>query len=185
MTQILTLSQRKVIFGVIFESLFLDPEKSFFESPKMSFLGPGSVAQQRFTTLERGDPKKRGVLLASPTESPRMRAGQQHKRALPQRACAQLTPQNENLFLVFRPPGHQCEMNSNPHLIGGKKVYTKGVFSSENSKCLNRQEKRFGVYQKACFQGKKKENTYTPKSLQGVCGERFRAALVYRFRPPI
>ena len=31
-------------------------------------------------------------------------------------------------------------------------------------------KKRFGVYQKPCFQGKKKENTYTPKRLQGVCG---------------
>ena len=46
-------------------------------------------------------------------------------------------------------------------------------------------KKRFGVYQRACFQGKKKENTYTPKSLQGVRGGPLRAALVYRFWPPI
>ena len=67
--------------------------------------------------------------------------------------------------------------------LEGKK-YTPKVFSALKLKCLNRQEKRFGVYQKASFQGKEKENTYTPKSLQGVCGERFRAVLVYRFRPP-
>ena len=29
----------------------------------------------------------------------------------------------------------------------------------------------------------KKENTYTPKRLQGVCGGPLRAALVYRFWP--
>ena len=39
-------------------------------------------------------------------------------------------------------------------------------------------KKRFGVYQKACFQGKKKDNTHAPKSLQGVCGG------PYRFWPP-
>ena len=69
-------------------------------------------------------------------------------------------------------------------LFGGKKVYTKGVFSSENSSASTG-KKRFGVYQKACFQGKRKEITYTPKSLQGVCGGPLRAALVYRFWPPI
>ena len=46
-------------------------------------------------------------------------------------------------------------------------------------------KKRFGVYQKACFQGKKKENAYTPKSLQDGCGEPSRAVLVYRLLPPI
>ena len=40
------------------------------------------------------------------------------------------------------------------------------------------------MYQKACFQGKKKENTYTPKRLQGVYGRPLRAALVYRFLSP-
>ena len=43
---------------------------------------------------------------------------------------------------------------------------------------------RFGVFPKACFKGKKKENTYTPKRLQGVCGGPLRAVLVYRFWPP-
>ena len=37
---------------------------------------------------------------------------------------------------------------------------------------------------KLVFQGKKKENTYTPKSPQCVCGGSLRAALVYRFWPP-
>ena len=41
------------------------------------------------------------------------------------------------------------------------------------------------VYQKACFQGKKKENTYTPKSLRGGCWGPLRAVLVYRFWPPM
>ena len=66
-------------------------------------------------------------------------------------------------------------------LFGGKKVYTKGAFISENSTG----KKRFGVYQEACFQGKMK-NIFidTPKSLQGVCGGPLRAALVHRFWPP-
>ena len=51
-------------------------------------------------------------------------------------------------------------------------------------KCLNRQKNRFGVYPKPGFQGKKKENTYTPKRLQGVRGGPLRAVLVYRFWPP-
>ena len=38
----------------------------------------------------------------------------------------------------------------------GRKVYTKGVFSSENSSA-SAGKKRFGVYQKARLQGKKKE----------------------------
>ena len=38
---------------------------------------------------------------------------------------------------------------------------------------------------KPCFQGKTKENTYTPKSLQGGCEGPLRAVLVYRFWPPI
>ena len=37
MTQDLTLSQRKVIFGVLFESLFLDPEQSFLSHRKCHF----------------------------------------------------------------------------------------------------------------------------------------------------
>ena len=59
-----------------------------------------------------------------------------------------------------------------------KKVHAKGVFSSEKIQVPQQAKKRFGVYQKACFQGQKKENTYTPKSLQGVCGEPLRAILV-------
>ena len=61
---------------------------------------------------------------------------------------------------------------------GGEKVCTKGVFSSENSSASTGR-KKFGVYQKACFQGKKKENTYTPKRLQGVCGGPLHGVLVY------
>ena len=49
MTQNLTLSQRRVIFGVIFESLFLDPEKSFLSHRKCHFwvwdLWPNGVSQ--------------------------------------------------------------------------------------------------------------------------------------------
>ena len=48
-TQILTLSQGKVISGVIFESLFLDPEKSFLSHWKSHFwvrdLWPNGVSQ--------------------------------------------------------------------------------------------------------------------------------------------
>ena len=47
MTQNLTPSQTKVIFGVLFKSLFLDPEKSFLSQASVT------VAQRRFTTLGR------------------------------------------------------------------------------------------------------------------------------------
>ena len=40
--------------------------------------------------------------------------------------------------------------------IGGKKAYTKGVFSSENASASIGKKKRFGVYHKACFHGKKR-----------------------------
>ena len=56
MTQNLTLSQRKVVLGVIFESLCLDPEKSFWSHRKYHYLGPGSVAQRRFTTFWASEP---------------------------------------------------------------------------------------------------------------------------------
>ena len=58
------------------------------------------------------------------------------------------------------------------------------MFSALKTQVPQQAKKRFGVYQKACSQGKKKENTYTPKSLQGVCGGPLRAILVYRFLPP-
>ena len=67
--------------------------------------------------------------------------------------------------------------------IGGK--YTPKVFSALKTQVPQQAKKRFGVYQKACLQGRKKENTYTPKNLQGVCGEPLRAVLVYRFWPPM
>ena len=70
------------------------------------------------------------------------------------------------------------------YCIGGKK-YTPKVFSALKTQVSQQAKKRFGVYQKAYFQGKKKENTYTPKRLQGVCGRPLRAVLVYRFLPPI
>ena len=65
----------------------------------------------------------------------------------------------------------------------GKK-YTPLLFSARKTQVPQQAKKRLGVYQKACFQGKKKENTYTPKRLQGVCGGPLRGALVYRFWPP-
>ena len=65
----------------------------------------------------------------------------------------------------------------------GKKCTPK-VFSALKTQVPQQAKKRFGVYRKACFQGKKKENTYTPKSLQGGCWGPLRAVLVYRFWPP-
>ena len=59
------------------------------------------------------------------------------------------------------------------------------MFSALKTQVPRQAKKSFGVYQKACFQGKKKENAYTPKGLQGVCGGPLRAALVYRSWPPI
>ena len=57
------------------------------------------------------------------------------------------------------------------------------MFSVLKSRVPQQARKRFGVYQKACFQGEKQQNTHTPKRLQGVCGGPLRAALVHRFWP--
>ena len=65
-----------------------------------------------------------------------------------------------------------------------EKTYTPKVCSALKTQVPQPAKQRFGVYQKACFQGKEKENTCTPKSLQGVCGGPLRAVLVYRFWPP-
>ena len=69
--------------------------------------------------------------------------------------------------------------------IGGIKIYTKGVFSSENSSASTGKKEVWCIPKKLVFKGKRKENTYTPKSLQGACGGPLRAVLVYRFWPPI
>ena len=67
--------------------------------------------------------------------------------------------------------------------LEGRK-YTPKVFSALKTQ-VPQQAKRGLVYtKKLVFKGKKKENTYTPKSLQGVCGGPLRAVLVYRFWPP-
>ena len=66
----------------------------------------------------------------------------------------------------------------------GKKVYTKGVFSSENASASTG-NKEVWCIPKSSFSREKKENTYTPKSLQGVFGGPLRAVLVYRFWPPM
>ena len=73
----------------------------------------------------------------------------------------------------------QCQFQ-----FGGKKYTPKG-FSALKTQAPQQAKKDFGVYQKACFQGKRRKNAYTPKSLQGVCGGPLRAVLVYRFWPPI
>ena len=66
----------------------------------------------------------------------------------------------------------------------GKK-YTPKVFSALKTQ-LPQQAKKGGLVdtKRLVFKGKKKGNTYTPKSLQGPCGGPLRAALVYRFWPP-
>ena len=76
-----------------------------------------------------------------------------------------------------------CDSNSSSDFhapspkVGGKK-YTPKVFSALKIQVPQQAKKRFGVYQKACFQGKKRENTCTPKSLQGGCWGPLRAVLV-------
>ena len=67
--------------------------------------------------------------------------------------------------------------------IGGKKVYTKGVFSSENPSASTGKNEVWCVPKSLSSREKEKEYTYTPKSLQGVCGGPLRAVLVYRFWP--
>ena len=56
----------------------------------------------------------------------------------------------DRLLAIFQWP------YSGDQLLEGKK-YTPKVFSARKLKFLNRQKKRFGVYQKACFQGKKRK----------------------------
>ena len=68
--------------------------------------------------------------------------------------------------------------------IGGKKVYTKGVFSSESSSDSTGKNRGL-VHTKNLVFKEKKAKTYTPKSLPGVCRGPLRRALVYRFWPPI
>ena len=54
--------------------------------------------------------------------------------------------------------------------IGGTKVYTKGVFSSKTYfKCLNRPKRGLVYMKKARFQGKRRKETFSPKSLPGRC----------------
>ena len=56
MTQYLTLSQRRVIFGARFESLFVDPEKSFLSHRKSHFWGrdlwPNSTLQSYWSAMK-------------------------------------------------------------------------------------------------------------------------------------
>ena len=59
--------------------------------------------------------------------------------------------------------------------------YTPKVFSALKTQVSRQAKKRFGVYPKPCSQEKKKENAYTLKSLQGVCGGPLRTVLLYRF----
>ena len=66
--------------------------------------------------------------------------------------------------------------------FGGKK-YTPKVLSAVKLTCLNRQKRGLVYTKKLVFKGKKKENTYTPKNLQGGCWGPFRAVLVHRFWP--
>ena len=65
----------------------------------------------------------------------------------------------------------------------GKKFLPK-CFQLWKLKCLNRQKRGLVYTKKLVFKRKKKENTFTPKSLQGVCGGPLRTVLVYRFWPP-
>ena len=43
------------------------------------------------------------------------------------------------------------------HITSEGKKYTPKVFSARKTQVPQQAKKRFGVYQKACFQGKKKE----------------------------
>ena len=66
----------------------------------------------------------------------------------------------------------------------GKKYTPKG-FSALKTQVPQQAKKRFGVYQKACFQGRRKENTHThQRAFKVFVWEPLRAVLVYRFWPP-
>ena len=76
-----------------------------------------------------------------------------------------------NSWTLFRYTWVYCKTFQ--FLIGEKKEYTPKVFSALKTQVPQQAKKRFGVYQKACFQGKKKENTYTvlsaPRSQRYGC----------------
>ena len=65
-----------------------------------------------------------------------------------------------------------------------KKVYTKGVLSSEIS-CASTGKTEVCCIPKCFFRREKKGKTYTPKSLPGVRARPLRTALVKRFWPPV
>ena len=66
----------------------------------------------------------------------------------------------------IKPPAACTRVLCLQEFIGGKNVHTEDVFSSENSSASTG-KKEVWCISKACFQGKKEENTYTQKSLQG------------------
>ena len=74
---------------------------------------------------------------------------------------------NRDFFLIFcglRFPGNKASE--------GKKVYTKGVFSSENSSASTGKKEAWCMPKSLFWREnfKRREKTYTPKSLPGVCG---------------
>ena len=54
-----------------------------------------------------------------------------------------------------------------------EKKYTPKVFSALKTQVPQQAEKGFCVHQKACFQGKRMENTYTPKVPKPWQGQHF------------
>ena len=103
-------------------------------------------------------------------------------------------PQGADVFLVdvsdicfsfsARRRGTAIRAAKTWRLRGRREKYAPKVFSALKARVPQQAKKRFGEYQKACFQGKRKKRTYTPKSVLGVCGNLFAEALVYRFWPP-
>ena len=57
--------------------------------------------------------------------------------------------------------------------IGGKKVYTKGVFGSENSSALTGKKRGLVYTKKPCFQGKRRKKHVHQRASQGFVGDLF------------
>ena len=69
-------------------------------------------------------------------------------------------------------------------MIQREKKYAPKVLSALKTQVPQQAKKRFGVYQKSCFQGEKKENTLHQSAFKVFVGDPFAQYLVYRYWPP-
>ena len=118
-----------------------------------------------------------------PNRGASLRSKQMHgPKASAKRAYANECIDTRDLAVDWR-TASTLPRRSTGQWIGGKKVYTKGVFSSENSSAST--GKKGLVYtKKLVFKGKTRKIHIHQRAFKVVVGGPLRAALVYRFWPP-